>query len=394
MTLHLPFEVADYVDFYSSRAPRRERRPDLPARRRRAHAELEAPARSATTAGPARSSCRAPTSSARAASARPPDDAAPTYGPSVRLDIEAEVGFVVGVPSRARHAGADVGAFREHVFGVVPASTTGAPATSRPGSTCRSGRSSASRSPPRCRRGSCRSTRSEAARVAGPVQDPAVLPYLRDDADWGLDLTLEVRLNGTVVSRPPFAQMYWTPAQQLAHLTVNGASLRTGDLFASGTVSGAEPRPARLVPRAVLERHRAGHPRRRLDPHLPRGRRRGVDHRVGAGRRRAPGSASARSAAGSSRPAAEAGCAAAPTRLRWRDGARAVRLLRRVAEPEHVDDGAAAAAHDDPDRPRRRGPRRSASGALPAARPERRRHAPGCAVRRSSATSRRSGWPS
>jgi fumarylacetoacetase len=42
------------------------------------------------------------------------------------------------------------------------------------------------------------------------------------------------------VSRPPFASMYWTPAQQLAHMTVNGASLRTGDLFASGTVSGPE----------------------------------------------------------------------------------------------------------------------------------------------------------
>ena len=35
--------------------------------------------------------------------------------------------------------------------------------------------------------------------------------------------------------------MYWSPAQMLAHMTVNGASLRTGDLFASGTVSGPEP---------------------------------------------------------------------------------------------------------------------------------------------------------
>ena len=34
--------------------------------------------------------------------------------------------------------------------------------------------------------------------------------------------------------------MYWSPAQMLAHLTVNGASLRTGDLFASGTVCGPE----------------------------------------------------------------------------------------------------------------------------------------------------------
>ena len=47
--------------------------------------------------------------------------------------------------------------------------------------------------------------------------------------------------NGTVVSRPNFREMYWTPGQQLAHLTVNGARLRTGDLLASGTVSGAIP---------------------------------------------------------------------------------------------------------------------------------------------------------
>ncbi|MCZ9341777.1 fumarylacetoacetate hydrolase family protein, partial [Streptomyces sp. TRM76130] len=36
--------------------------------------------------------------------------------------------------------------------------------------------------------------------------------------------------------------MYWTAAQQLAHLTVNGASLRTGDLYGSGTVSGPSAR--------------------------------------------------------------------------------------------------------------------------------------------------------
>jgi fumarylacetoacetase len=79
----------------------------------------------------------------------------------------------------------------------------------------------------------------EAARVPAPPRDPQPLPYLRDEEHpWGLDLTLEVRLNGAVVSRPPFAGMYWTGAQQLAHLTVNGARLRTGDLLASGTVSG------------------------------------------------------------------------------------------------------------------------------------------------------------
>jgi fumarylacetoacetase len=50
-----------------------------------------------------------------------------------------------------------------------------------------------------------------------------------------------VDLNGRVVSRPPFASMYWTAPQMLAHMTVNGASIRPGDLFASGTVSGPRP---------------------------------------------------------------------------------------------------------------------------------------------------------
>ena len=77
------------------------------------------------------------------------------------------------------------------------------------------------------------------ARVDPPEQDPAPLPYLVDAEPWSLDLALEVELDGEIVSQPPFAGMYWTPGQQLAHLTVNGASLRTGDLFASGTVSGA-----------------------------------------------------------------------------------------------------------------------------------------------------------
>ena len=80
----------------------------------------------------------------------------------------------------------------------------------------------------------------EHARVSPPPRDPEPLPYLADTDKWGLDLTLEVRLNGQLVSRPPFAATYWTAAQMLAHMTSNGASTRTGDLFASGTVSGPD----------------------------------------------------------------------------------------------------------------------------------------------------------
>ena len=71
-------------------------------------------------------------------------------------------------------------------------------------------------------------------------------PYLRLAEDWALDLRLsvDVRPAGAAavetVSRTSFAGLYWQVPQQIAHLTVNGAHLRTGDLLASGTVSGAE----------------------------------------------------------------------------------------------------------------------------------------------------------
>jgi fumarylacetoacetase len=94
-----------------------------------------------------------------------------------------------------------------------------------------------------------------AARAAPPARDLQPPPYLRDGQDpWGMDLSLEVRINGNLVSRPPFATMYWTPAQMLAHLTCGGAPLRTGDLFASGTVSG----PARDQLGCLLELTRDG----------------------------------------------------------------------------------------------------------------------------------------
>jgi fumarylacetoacetase len=71
-------------------------------------------------------------------------------------------------------------------------------------------------------------------------QVPAVLPYLAGEDLTNFDITFEVYWNGQLVSRPPYSSMYWSPAQMLAHLSVNGACVRTGDLFASGTVSGPD----------------------------------------------------------------------------------------------------------------------------------------------------------
>jgi fumarylacetoacetase len=76
--------------------------------------------------------------------------------------------------------------------------------------------------------------------VAPRPQEPAPQPYLRATEPWTLDVALEIEVDGEVVSRPAARKLYWTPAQMLAHLTVNGASVTAGDLFASGTVSGAE----------------------------------------------------------------------------------------------------------------------------------------------------------
>ncbi len=77
-------------------------------------------------------------------------------------------------------------------------------------------------------------------RVGGPVQEPAVLPYLRTDGPMNYDIDLEVCVEKEVVSRSNFRHLYWNMAQQLAHHTSNGCNIRVGDLMASGTISGPD----------------------------------------------------------------------------------------------------------------------------------------------------------
>jgi fumarylacetoacetase len=79
----------------------------------------------------------------------------------------------------------------------------------------------------------------EEHRVPTGPQDPEPFPYLREEP-WAYDVALAVELNGTVVARTNMRHLYWSIAQQVAHLTVTGASLRTGDLLATGTISGPE----------------------------------------------------------------------------------------------------------------------------------------------------------
>ncbi|MGY1694301.1 MULTISPECIES: fumarylacetoacetase [unclassified Geodermatophilus] len=237
VTLHLPVEVADYVDFYSSRHHAenlgRMFRPDSPPLTPNwQHLPIGYHGRAGTVAVSGTPVVRP------SGQRKGPADDAPTFGPSQRLDIEAEVGFVVGTGSELG-APVPLDAFADHVFGVCLVNDWSArdiqsweyvplgPFL---------GKSFLTSVSPWV----VPLAALEAARVAPPARDVALLPYL-DDAGtppWGLDIAIEVRLNGELVSCPPFDLVYWTAAQQLAHTTVNGASLRTGDLFASGTVSG------------------------------------------------------------------------------------------------------------------------------------------------------------
>lgn len=238
VTTQLPVEVADYVDFYSSQHHAenvgRIFRPDSePLTPNWKHLPIGYHGRAGTVVVSG-TPVRRPTGQRR-----PPGSAGPIFGPSQRLDIEAEVGFVVGMPS-ALGEPVGVSAFREHVFGVVLVNDWSArdlqaweyvplgPFLGKSFATSISA-------------WVVPLDALEEAWVPAPAREVEPLPYLREAEPGGLDLALEVEWNGTVVSRPPFASMYWTAAQQLAHMTVNGASLRTGDLFASGTVSGPEP---------------------------------------------------------------------------------------------------------------------------------------------------------
>ena len=237
VTLHRPFTVGDYVDFYCSldhasnvgRIFRPDADPLLPNWR---HLPVAYHGRAGTvvpSGAPIVRPC---------GQRRPPGAGSPDFGPSARLDIEAEVGFVVGVGSPLGEAvpSAD---FADHVFGVVLVNDWSARDIQaweyQPLGPFLAKSFATSISP-----WVVPLEALAAAQVDGPVQDPPPLPYLQRAEPWGLDLSLEITINGSVVSRPPFATHYWTPDQMLAHLTVNGASTRTGDLYASGTVSGPE----------------------------------------------------------------------------------------------------------------------------------------------------------
>jgi fumarylacetoacetase len=231
----LPFDVADYVDFYSSlehatnlgRLFRPDADPLLPNWR---WLPVGYHGRAGTVVVSGTDVIR-PQGQLKGAGD-------PVYGPSRRLDIELELGFVVGVPTAPGQT-LTTSDFEQHVFGVVLVNDWSArdiqaweyqPLGPFLGKSFQT--SIAAWVTPLAV--------LQDARVEAPPQEPPPLPHLAGGRDWALDLALEIELNGELVSRGNARTLYWTMPQQLAHATSNGATLRTGDLMASGTISGAD----------------------------------------------------------------------------------------------------------------------------------------------------------
>ncbi len=243
ITLLLPFDVADYVDFYSSeqhainlgRMFRPDAEPLLPNWK---HLPVGYHGRAGTLV-------LSGTEIRRPAGQRKEADGSIGFGPSQRLDIELELGYVLGGDS-SMGTPVPIGSASDHLFGfflVNDWSARDIQAWEYVPLGPFLGKSFATSISPWV----VPTPALEPFRMNQPVQEPTPLPYLQDDGTWGLDIDFEIGLQSRtmevpdIVSRTNFKDMYWSPVQQIAHMTINGASVRTGDVCASGTISGSKP---------------------------------------------------------------------------------------------------------------------------------------------------------
>jgi fumarylacetoacetase len=225
VTMHLPFAVADFVDFYTSlehaTAVGRRFRPGgepLQPNWRHMPVGYHGRAGSVLVSGTDIS--------------RPWGHVAPgIFAPTSELDVEVELGYVIGARAATFDDGAfgvvclndwsarDIQAFESRPLGPFLGKSF---ATSM----------SAWVTP---------LALLDAARTVAPPQDPEPLPHLRLGRDSAFDVELELVINGDVLSHCNARTLYWTGPQMVAHLTSNGTRLRPGDILATGTISAPEP---------------------------------------------------------------------------------------------------------------------------------------------------------
>jgi fumarylacetoacetase len=247
--LYLPVAIGDYTDFYSgihhATNVGKLLRPDNPLLPNYKWVPIGYHGRSSSVVVSGTAVLR-PNGQMKA-----PDAAQPVFGPSKRLDYEAEIGFVVG-PGNALGKPIAVGKALDHVFGVVLMNDWSARDVQaweyQPLGPFLAKSFATTISPWIVTRDALEPYRCPAfPRAEG---DPKPLPYLWDDADQregGLAIEVEMHLctdkmkAPVRLSRASFRDSYWTAAQLVAHHTSNGCNLRPGDLLGSGTISGATP---------------------------------------------------------------------------------------------------------------------------------------------------------
>lgn len=175
---------------------------------------------------------------------RPDDLQAPVFGPTKRLDFELELAFITGLKT---HLGESIPVDKaeDAIFGMLLFNDLSARDIQKweyvPLGPFLSKNFGSVVSP-----WVVTLDALEPFRVAGPVQDPQVLPYLQFSGEKNFDINLQVfiqpeKAKETLVCKSNFKFMYWNMSQQLAHQTVNGCNINVGDMYASGTISGKTP---------------------------------------------------------------------------------------------------------------------------------------------------------
>jgi fumarylacetoacetase len=241
--MHMPVEVGDYADFYSSEDHARNvgkmfRDPENALLPNWKHMPVgyHGRASSIVVSG---TPIRRPMGQTR-----PDLEAPPVFGPSRLLDFELEMAFVTfdGKPLGERITTAEA---EDYIFGLVLFNDWSARDIQKweyvPLGPFLGKNFGSSISP-----WIVTLEALDHLRVAGPEQDPEILDYLKYEVNSHYDVPLEVEIipegaaSGQIVCRSNFRHMYWNMRQQLAHHTVNGCNLRAGDMMASGTISGPE----------------------------------------------------------------------------------------------------------------------------------------------------------
>ena len=239
----LPLDIGDYTDFYSSiehatNVGKMFRDPENALLPNWKHLPVGYHGRSSSIVASGTSIHRPK------GQLKPADADKPVFGPSKRLDFELEMAFVTGKETQLGES-IPVDQAEDYIFGMVIFNDLSArdiqkweyvplgPFLAKSfGSVISSWIITLEALEP--------------FRTASPKQDPEVLPYLKVSGDKNFDLNLEVALQPegheeTTICRSNFKYLYWNMSQQLAHQSVNGCNIRVGDMYASGTISGAEP---------------------------------------------------------------------------------------------------------------------------------------------------------